>query len=256
MKLEDLGSKADRLLGLIPVERIATVDITRTPKDLIDRLLTLEGITATISDILDSLGLQGVVPASVLKPLVSGRKIAGNAVTLRYIPEQETPTQLHNNRVRAKLADRDVYAIAEEGDVAVFDANGMADISTMGGLSALMATKAKMSGNIIDGGIRDLDVIRSLNYPVWSRGGTPRTGKHRLEAIEINGPVICAGIQVQPGDLVVADDTGVVFVPADRAVEVIEQALAMVEKEDKLIEAIKQGASISEIKKILSPDKW
>lgn len=256
MKPEELGSKADRLLGLIPVERIATVDIPRTPKNLIDRLLTLEGITATVSDVLDSLGIQGVVPASILKPILGGRKIAGNAVTLRYIPEQETPTQLHNNRARAKLADRDVYAIAEEGDVAVFDANGMADISIMGGLSALMATKAKMAGNIIDGGIRDLEVIRSFDYPVWSRGITPRSGKHRLEAIEINGPVTCAGIRVQPGDLVIADDTGVVFVPADRAVEVIEQAIDIADKEDKLVEAINQGASIPEIKKILSPEKW
>ena len=256
MKSEELGSKADRLLGLISVERIITVDIPRTPKHLINSILNLDGITSTISDILDSLGLLGVVPASVLKPLQPGYKIAGNAVTLRYLPERETSTQLHNDRARAKLADRDVYAIAEEGDVAVFDANGMSDISTMGGLSALMAIKAKMAGNIIDGGIRDLDVIRDLNYPVWSRGGTPRTGKHRLEAIEINGPVICAGIHVQPGDLVVADDTGVVFVPSERVVEVIEKALAMTAKEDRLVEAIKQGASIAEIKIILSPDKW
>lgn len=256
MKQEEMGKYAERLLGLIPVERIKTVEIERVPKVLIDKLYGLDGLTATVSDVLDSLGIQGVISSSTLKPLITGKKIIGNALTLRYLTERDTCTALSFSGTRPKLADRDVYAVAEEGDVAVFDANGMEDISTMGGLSALMATKAKLAGNIVDSGIRDVDVIRKLGYPVWSRGITPRSGKYRLEAIEINGPIICASIQVRPGDLVIADDTGVIFVPSHRAVEIIEKTLLIAEKEDRLIEAISNGSSISDLKKIISPNKW
>lgn len=256
MRHEELGKYADRLLGLIPVERITTVNVERTPKALIEKLYALDGLTATVSDVLDSLGIQGVISASVLKPLIPGKKVIGNALTLRYLPERDTPTALSYSGSRPKLADRDVYALAEEGDVAVFDVNGLGDISTMGGLSALMAAKAKLAGNIVDSGIRDVDVIKALDYPVWSRGITPRSGKYRLEAIEINGPIMCAGIQVHPGDLVIADDTGVVFVPGTRSVEVIEKTIAIAEKEDRLVAAINSGASIPELKKIISPDKW
>lgn len=251
-----MSKYADRLLGLIAVERIKTADIERTPKELIKKLYTLDGLTATVSDVLDSLGINGVVSANILKPLIPGKKTIGNALTLRYISERDTTTALSFSGARPKLADRDVYALAEEGDVAVFDVNGYEDISTMGGLSTLMATKARLAGNIVDSGIRDVDVIKTLDYPVWSRGITPRSGKYRLEAIEINGPIMCAGVHVQPGDLVIADDTGVVFVPGNRAIEVIEKTLEIAAKEDNLIEAINAGASIPEIKKIISPDKW
>lgn len=251
-----MGKYADRLLGLIPVERIKTAEIERTPKELIEKLYTLDGLTATVSDVLDILGINGVVSASVLKPLIPCKKTIGNALTLRYLTERDTTTALSFSSSRPKLADRDVYALAEEGDVAVFDVNGYEDISTMGGLSALMATKARLAGNIVDSGIRDVDVIKTLDYPVWSRGVTPRSGKYRLEAIEINGPIMCSGIQVRPGDLVIADDTGVVFVPGTRAIEVIEKTLEIATKEDKLVEAINAGTSISEMKKIISPEKW
>jgi regulator of RNase E activity RraA len=68
----------------------------------------------------------------------------------------------------------------------------------MGGLSTLVAKKYGLAGNIVDGGVRDIQDMRSLDYPVWSRGITPITGKFRFEALEINGPVVC-GVS-SPGD--------------------------------------------------------
>ena len=62
----------------------------------------------------------------------------------------------------------------------------------MGGLSTLMAKKYGLAGNIVDAGVRDIQDIRGLDYPVWSRGITPITGKFRFEALQINGPVVCA----------------------------------------------------------------
>ena len=126
----------------------------------------------------------------------------------------------------------------------------------MGGLSTLMARKYGLAGNIVDAGVRDIQDIRGLDYPVWSRGITPITGKFRFEALEINGPVVCAGVSVHPGDLVVADDTGVVIIPQDLIKDVTRLAIEASKKEERLIQVIEEGSSVEEMKKVLAPEKW
>lgn len=245
-----------RLMGLIPLERISTWKIPRPPKILIQELLSYDGLTPTISDVLDSRGISGAIPASILKPVIPGKKIAGPAITLKYIPEELTPAQSFHEKGKAKLADRDAYALTEPGDVVVIDGGGKGEISAMGGLSTLVAKKYGLAGNIVDCGVRDIQDIRNLDYPVWSRGQTPISGKFRFAAWQINGPVVCAGISVFPGDLVVADDSGVVIIPQRFIKQVIQQALNILKKESRLIEAIEEGSSMDEIKKILDPKKW
>jgi len=245
-----------RLMGLIPVERIVTWQIPRPPKALLQELLGYGGLTPTLSDILDSMGIDGAIPGSVLRPVLSGKKIAGPAVTLKYVPERLSPAQSFQEKAKAKLADRDAYALTEPGDVVVIDGGGRADISAMGGLSTLMATKYGLAGNIVDSGVRDVEEMRKLEYPVWSRGVTPITGKFRFEALEINGPVVCAGVSVHPGDLVVADDTGVVIIPQKASSEVIRRAIEASKKEERLIQVIEEGSSVEEMKEVLAPEKW
>jgi regulator of RNase E activity RraA len=245
-----------RLMGLIPPERIRTWRVSRPKQSLLRELLRFDGLTPTLSDILDSMGLTGAVPGSVLKPVLAGKKIAGPAVTLKYIPERTVPAQSFQDRAKAKLADRDAYALTEPGDVVVIDGAGMAEVSAMGGLSTTVAKACGLAGNIVDCGVRDVAEMRSLDYPVWSRGVTPITGKFRFEALEINGPIVCAGVRVSPGDLVVADDTGVVFVPQEYIAEVVRRTVAASRKEENLIRALQKGSSLGEIKKILSPEKW
>jgi regulator of RNase E activity RraA len=245
-----------RLMGLIPVERIIAWQIPRPPKELIQELLGYEGLTPTLADILDSMGVAGAIPGSVLKPVLQGKKIAGPAVTLRYVPERMTPAQSFHDKAKAKLADRDAYAMTEPGDVVVIDGGGRGDISAMGGLSTLMAKKYALAGNIVDAGVRDIQDIRGLDYPVWSRGITPITGKFRFEALEINGPAVCAGGSVHPGDLVVADDTGVVIIPQNLIKDVVRLAVEASKKEERLIHVIEEGSSVEEMKKVLAPEKW
>ena len=245
-----------RLMGLIPAGRIAAWHIPRPPKSLLQELLAYDGLTPTISDILDSMGLATAVPGSVLRPVIPGKKIAGPAVTLKYVPELLTPAQSFQEKARAKLADRDAYALTEPGDVVVIDGGGKAEVSAMGGLSTIVAKRYGLAGNIVDCGVRDVGEMRALEYPVWSRGITPISGKFRFEALEINGPVVCGGVSVHPGDLVVADDTGVVFVPQGFIQKVVQRAIETSKKEQRLIEAIEGGSSMEEIKKILAPEKW
>jgi regulator of RNase E activity RraA len=255
MRDKRLGKYKNRLLGLIPEDRIVTVDVSRPPRWIIEEFKKLKGLTPTVSDILDSMGIRGAVSASVIKPLQQGKMIVGPAITLRYILERNTTTSLFVEKAKAKLGDRDLYAVSEPGDVAVFDVGGRI-ISTQGGLSTLMAKRVNLAGNIVDGGVRDIEYIRELDYPVWARGVTPITGKYRLEAIEINGPIMCCDVQVYPGDLVIADDTGIVFIPSDKSEEVLAKTKAAIERENKIIEAINKGAKISEFTEILLVDKW
>lgn len=256
MKTEELERYKHRLMGLIPPERIVKVEFARPSREIIEAFLQLDGLTPTVSDVLDSMGIKGTVSASRLRPIISGKKIVGPAVTIRYIPESNTPDYGYYHMERAKLADRDVYAVAEKGDVAVFDAASLGDISVMGGLSTLVAKKWGMAGNIVDGGVRDVDTIRKLDYPVWSTGQTPITGKYRVEAMEINGPITIAGIRVNPGDLIIADDSGVVLVPYEKAEEVLEKTIAATRREDEVVKLFESGASIEELSNILPPSKW
>lgn len=256
MKVEELNKYQKRLMGLIPPERIVKVEFPRPSTEIINAFMELDGLTPTVSDVLDSLGINGTISASRLRPVIKGKKIVGPAITIRYIPESNTHDYGYLNKERTKLADRDVYALGEKGDVPVFDASGLGDVSVMGGLSTLVAKKWGMAGNIIDGGVRDIDTIYNLDYPVWSTGQTPLTGKYRVEAMEINGPISIAGIRVNPGDLIVADDSGVVVIPYEKVEEVLEKTIVATKKEEEVIKLFESGASIEELSKILPPSKW
>ena len=117
----------------------------------------------------------------------------------------------------------------------------MSALATAAGLGcdwqAAAGVEAGLSGVVVDGSIRDVDEIRELGLAVWSRCVTPRTGKWRLQAAEVNGPISCAGLEVVPGDLVVADLTGVCFVPAALAGEIAGRALDVAGEEGKLLAA-------------------
>ncbi len=252
---EELKEYQDRLWGLIPTERITRFKIERPAPSVIAGYRELEEPTPALSDVLDSLGINGTIAASVLKPVVSGKTIAGPAVTLRYTVEQLTVGQSYAEKAVARLADRDVYAVAEPGDVAVMDAGGV-EVSCQGGLSTTVAVARGMAGNVVYGGVRDVATIREKQYPTWSTHVTPRTGKYRLEAIELNGPVTIAGVQVRPGDLVVADDTGVVVVPLERAEEVLRRAQEVAAKERRILEMLAGGATLAEMRRVLPPARW
>ena len=120
------------------------------------------------------------------------------------------------------MAEFEAHNLALPGDVVVID--GVAGISNMGGISAQTGKRQGEAGAIVFGGVRDVAHSRSVGYPVWSTEVTPVTGKWRIETVEINGEIEVAGVRVAPGDIVLADDTGVCFIPRARAAEVLELA--------------------------------
>ena len=241
--------KADgRIFGLVPRERITRITFPRHPQSVIDGFLALEDMTTSVSDTLDKYGIKGAVPASYLKPVIAGKKIAGPAVTIRNIPIRKTPTQGAIDKDFITMATRDIYYFSEPGDVLVTDFGGNLDVSNMGGMSCTVAKSRGFAANIVNGAPRDIPAIRALDYPVWSCGATQITGKHRMECIEMNGPITLHDCLVMPGDLMLADDSGVCIVPYDMAEQILKECREIAASEEHMSKMITDKLPIDELR--------
>lgn len=209
------------LTGRVPPDAIRLLSLPRLDPGLLRRYAALEDLSGAVSDALDQLGLQGAVPASALAPTLPGRRLVGQAVTVRNVPRTDSVAAAAASG-KGMMGEHEAYNLAEPGDVVVIE--GLPGVSNLGGQSAAVASRSGCAGAIVDGGHRDPDASRELGFPIWSRGPTPITGKWRLRTAEINGTVHIASMPVQAGDLVVADDAGVVFVPHAQALAVLEAA--------------------------------
>ena len=118
----------------------------------------------------------------------------------------------------------------------------------MGGQSCTVAKSCGLAGNIVNGCCRDVSSIREMGYPVFSCGTTQITGKYRMECVEMNGPVTLCGKLVEPGDLMVADDSGVCIVPYELAEAVLEESLKIAAAEERMRQLIVTKAPISELR--------
>ncbi len=179
----------------------------------LDALRAVRSLAPTASDVLEEMGWRLAVPAAHL-PLRTGRPpIVGHALTVRYLPERTTAGHPERPHAPSHLAGSGLFDLASPGDVVVIDAQGSGECSVLGGIAARAAQAAGVAGCIIDGAIRDIDEVAETGLAVWSAAVTPRSGRHYLEVVGINGPIVCGGVQVLPGDLVLADQSGICFVP-------------------------------------------
>jgi len=229
------------LTGRIAAGRIRMTSTPKPPAGAVDRFLALGECTSLISDVMDDLGVpEGVIAASTLKPTLPGKLIVGPALTVRNIRQRSDPlaAATHVNR----MAEFEAHNLAEDGDVLVV--SGVAGMSNMGGISALTGQRQGERGAIVMGGVRDVRHSRSLGYPIWASEITPVTGKWRLETVEINGEIQIGNVRVNPGDLVVADDTGVVFIPRARIIDVLELCEKTKQAEEARVGAISRGVAV------------
>jgi regulator of RNase E activity RraA len=124
---------------------------------------------------------------------------------------------------------------------------GVDQVSNLGGISATIGHRQGEIGAVVDGGARDVDHSRGIGFPIWSRSVSPITGKWRVETIAINKPVAICGIVVHPGDVVLADETGVCFVPRGRAADVLARAQRNIAAEQAREAKIASGAPVPEL---------
>jgi 4-hydroxy-4-methyl-2-oxoglutarate aldolase len=233
-----------KLTGKIATERIRMMETPRPPDGIIDGFRALGDATGIVSDVMDELGIPGVIGASVLKPTLAGSPIVGPALTVRNIMQREHVYETARQHVN-KMAEFEAHNLARPGDVIVID--GVPGISNMGGISAQTGKRQGEAGAVVFGGIRDIAHSRRVGYPVWATEVTPVTGKWRIETIEINGEIEVAGIRVAPGDIVLADDTGVCFIPRARAAEVLEVAKQKSAAEQAKCKAIDTGVPVADL---------
>jgi len=208
------------LTGRVPPEAVRRRGFPALPADVLQRYARIDDVAAAASDAMDNLGLAGVVPASVLGPSLPAARIVGQAVTVRNAERPDT-VGAAASAGKSRMGEHEAYNLAEPGNVVVIE--GLAGVSNLGGQSATLAHRAGCAGAIVDGGFRDPRMSRALGFPIWSRGVTPITGKWRLQTVEINGRVRIAGVTVDAGDLVLADESGVAFVPYAQALAVLQE---------------------------------
>jgi regulator of RNase E activity RraA len=234
-----------RLTGRIAAENIKLMAVPRPPQGAVARFMALGDPSGIISDTMDELGIpSGVIGASVLRPTIPGTTIVGPALTVRNILQRIDPLQGARDHVN-RMAEFEAHNLAQQGDVLVIQ--GVANLSNMGGISAQTGKRQGEVGAIVQGGVRDIAHSRAVGYPVWASDITPVTGKWRLETVEINGPIQIGEVRVSPGDLVVADDTGVCFIPRDLVLEVLEAAEQKAKAEVLRCKAIDDGIPVPDI---------
>jgi regulator of RNase E activity RraA len=168
-------------------------------------------------------------------------RILGRAVTLRLrrLEPGEVPTGPH-------LGARAIEASAP-GDVIVVAHDGRSDSAGWGGLLCAAASAAGVSGVVVDGACRDVDDASALGFPLFARSVTPVTARGRTVEADTGSPVQIGSVPVAPGDVVVADASGVVVIPRDRVDEVIAKADVLARREAELLAALRRGVPPAQV---------
>jgi regulator of RNase E activity RraA len=204
---------------------------------LIDKFLEMKNVYS-LSAILSDAQERDNVMRHTIKQRTVNKRIIGPALTVKL-----TPGDIVDCLV--------IFEIAHRGDIVVIDAFSESETSVWGGLMSGLSKAAGIVGVVIDGSSRDTDEAKMLDFPIYSTYVSPR-GSHtaysgRKEPIEINTPIVCGGVIVCPGDLVVADEIGVTVAPADDLEEIYVRAKEQAEKEEVTRAEILNGATVKEL---------
>ena len=239
-----MSSQPKKLTGKIDPQKIKLIEIPRIHHDILSEFQALGDCTCAVSDALDELGIPGAISGSVLKCIIPGRNLVGIALTLRNVERQGDFSEIVKGK-KNLMAEAECHNLAQPGDVLVIQ--GIQTASNMGGVGGRMGKRQGELGAIVDGVVRDVADFKAVDYPIWSKGVTPITGKWRVQSEEINGPVYICNVLVNPGDLVVADESGVCFVPRKYVEEVLFLAQKKARLEEDLSRKILEGHTIPDI---------
>lgn len=205
-------------------------------QSLIERLAALD--SCAVSDALDSLGLPAAVAG--LGPLSVARRIAGAVRTVKLGPEKPRAGAIRHLGTAAIEA-------ASPGDLIVVEHSSGVECAGWGGVLSSAALLRRVAGVVIDGPARDIDEARALDFPIYGRSANPRTARGRVYEQDFECRVEIGGLAVEPGDLALADSTGVVFVPRQAASDVVRRAERIAQRERLMVEALHRGERVTEV---------
>jgi len=167
-----------------------------------------------------------------IRPVDIGMRMAGPAVTVDCPPGDSTALHF-------------AMTLCLPGDVLVVNGSGR-PVALFGGIMAAQANRSGVAGIVVDGGVRDVGDFRRLGFPCFARFITAQ-GAVKKKMGDINVPIVCGGLTVNPGDLVVADEDGVVVVPRLKAAEVLEACRKRIAIEKRNVRLIEKGATTVEL---------
>ena len=168
------------------------------------------------------------------------RRICGRVITVKMgRAEGQPPAATHLGTTAIESA--------QPGDVIVMEQRTGIDAACWGGNLSLGASLRQVAGVIVEGPARDIDDAREYDFPVFARSVTSRTARGRIVEVATNVPITVGDITVHPGDFVVADGSGVVFVSQGNVERVLDAAEAVIARERAMVAALRDGAPISQV---------
>ena len=204
-----------------------------------DTLVRLAQLDAcAVSDALDRLSLPGAVTG--IQRLTTTRRISGRVITVKMgRDEGQPPASRHLGTTAIESA--------RPGDVIVMEQRTGIDAACWGGNLSLGARLRQIAGVIVEGPARDIDEAGEYDFPVFARSSTARTARGRIVEVATNVPITVGDVTVNPGDFVVADGSGVVFVAQDAVDRLLEAAEAVIARERAMVAALREGTPISQV---------
>lgn len=168
-----------------------------------------------------------------MRPIATGQRMAGQAVT-------------SNNYPGDNLMIHPALNVAQAGDVLVLSNGGLPQGALWGDVAATFAAEKGIAGLVVDGPVRDTESLRQMGCKVWSTVVSPSHPEKRGPGA-VNAPLVCDGVRVMPGDIIVADDDAVLVLPVHLAAETVRRARQRNETEARIRREIKAGSSLFEI---------
>ena len=215
-----------------------------SPKDA-EHFEALAGVTtATLTTILLKKGLRNVWirGAFPITPSASGKRIAGRAFTLRFVPAREdlaTPESWSSPK-----STRAAIEQMPAGCIAVVDANGVRDAGFWGDILCARMARRGVAALVSDGAVRDLSGVLSTGLAIWASGAAAPPSVAGLTFVDWQQPIGCGGVAVFPDDVIVADRDGAVLIPAGLVDEVVALAIEQERLEGWIMDEVQRGAAL------------
>ena len=208
----------------------APPDIVRPSKEIMEGLSSISSAMAS-----GELKRLGITDPQILGPLpkTPGKHVVGPALTLQFMPKREDLISGGEYSGPERQLHRHVLYHTQPGDIVVVDARDDMSSGIFGEMMLTYFLGRGGAGVVINGCIRDFPHAQTLGLGLWLKGATPNFHTQtNIFPFAVNGPIACGNTLVMPGDIIVADDDGVVVVPVDLAPQLIEKASAHAEWED------------------------